>query len=679
MTRDRWGIPHVVAGSVGRMAFLQGRVTAQDRTWQLEHARLRAEGRTAAVLGETCLPWDRMVRRVGLERLARRAYAGLSAESAAFVSAYVDGVNDHLASDEVDLTVPELERTGARPEPWQPWTPLAVFAALHVLFASFPTKLWRRHLDDVVGREVATVFHDEGLWVPGSNAWAVGGGRTASGKPMVGGDPHRSFESPNVYQQVRLSCPAEGIDVAGFTFPGVPGVQHFAHAGDVAWGITNAMADYQDVYEERLEERGDEVWVESPEGWLRAEVHDERVEVRGGDAETVRVVVTHNGPVFHGGPGDEPAFSLRTASMVLGSFGFDTLLPLLRARTAANVESAFASWVEPVNNLVVADVHGDVRHRVVGAVPDRPEENRWRPVPGWKADHRWAGWVHDLPRRTVPPEGQVVTANQRMDESFDRVGVEFAPPARADRITALLDGRDDLDLAAFEEVHADVLAGQPAALARALADLDPGGLGEAARRVRDQVLTWDQHFHADSVGAAAYVAVREALVDRLVASPPFAALADAPYSRVFLAWFLVPVQVYLSLANVLSEEGRAVVPDVEEHLRGALGDVAAGPSPGPWGERHRFQPYHVLGDGLEDPPPLAGDNDCVRCTGTVPGATTAVRGSVARYAWDLAGFHRSGWVVPLGASGDPRDPHHHDQTDAWAGARLVPLEEPPTA
>ena len=187
-----------------------------------------------------------------------------------------------------------------------------------MLFASFPTKLWRRHLDDTVGREVATVFHDEGLWVPGSNAWAVGGARTASGRPMVGGDPHRSFESPNVYVQVRLTCPPEGIDVAGFTFPGVPGVQHFAHAGEVAWGITNAMADYQDVYEEHLERRGDEVWWEGPEGWARAQAHREVVEVRDGDAEEVEVVVTGNGPVFHGEVGDDHVLSLRAASIVLG-------------------------------------------------------------------------------------------------------------------------------------------------------------------------------------------------------------------------------------------------------------------------------------------------------------------------------------------------------------------------
>jgi penicillin amidase len=259
-------------------------------------------------------------------------------------------------------------------------------------------------------------------------------------------------------------------------------------------------------------------------------------------------------------------------------------------------------------------------------------------------------------------------------EGYDRIGVEFAPPGRADRITALLDARDGLTPADFAAVHADTLAGQPSALLDAVRRVDVEALGDEARQVLADVLAWDQHFDADSLGAGLFVAVRDALVSRLAGSPPFSRLTAPPYSAVFAAWFLVPVQVYLSLANVLGDEGRAVVPDVDRHLVETLEEVAAGERPGPWGERHRYQPYHALGALLDDPPPLAGDNDCVRCTGTVPGASVAVRGSVARYVWDLAGLDRSGWAVPMGASGDPRDPHHRDQMEAWVGAEMLGIE-----
>ena len=667
--RDGWGIPHVVGGDVGEVAYLQGRSAAHDRAWQLEHGRLKAEGRTASLLGPAAVTWDEFARRARLAELGERAFGALSEETRAFLDRYVDGVNDGLA--EVG-EVAELASLGARPGRWSASTPLAVFAAHHVLFATFPAKLWRRHAERVVGEAMADAFDHEGLWGAGSNSWVVGGERTASGLPLLAGDPHRTFESPNAYQQVRLTCtdPDDTFDVVGFTFPGVPGVQHFAHAGTVAWGITNAMGDYQDLYVERLERRADSVWAEGPSGWAAADVVVERIEVRGAPSVDVEVVVTERGPVVVGGPDEPESFSLRTPSYALGELGFDALLPLLRARRTADVVAALERWVEPVNNLLVADVDGDVRQQVVGRVPDRAEDNRRRPVPGWQPDGVWRGWVA-LPGQPVPADGHLVTANHRLNEQFDRVGVDFAPSGRADRIDALLSGRSGLTTEDMAAIHRDVLAGQPAPLVGAVARLT--GLSGAAAALQTEIGSWDQQLRADCTTASAYVFVRDALVDRLASLPELADLrCGSPYGELYEPWFVLTGQLFLALPNLLSERGRRLVPAIDALLADALEAVAAD-RPGPWGERHRYRPLHALGHRLGEEPGLAGDNDCVRCTGALPGSDTAYRGSVARYVWDLAGVEHSGWVVPLGASGDPTDPHHHDQMSAWVAGTLLPL------
>jgi penicillin G amidase len=373
------------------------------------------------------------------------------------------------------------------------------------------------------------------------------------------------------------------------------------------------------------------------------------------------------------------AYSLRVPADVLGDLGFDALVPLLRARTVDDVLAAFDRWVEPVNNLLVADDGGRVRQRVVGRVPRRHEDNRWEPVPGDSVEHAWRGWV-DLPGRDVEPGEHLVTANQRMT-GFDEVGVEFSSSARADRIHALLQGREDLTVADCEQIHGDVLAGQPAHLHLALAGLH--GLDGEAERLRNEILAWDQRFTVDSREAAAYVAVREELVRRIARSEQLTGLDASPYPALLDRWTAVETQVYLSLANLLSDEGLALLPRRDELLRQAVEAVATGATPhsaaATWGERHRYCPPHaldVLGSrhGTAGGTPLAGDNDCVRCAGLVPGTAVAVRGSVARYAWDLGGIPASGWVVPQGVDGRPGHPHHADQLPWWAEARLLAVE-----
>ena len=492
----------------------------------------------------------------------------------------------------------------------------------------------------------------------GSNAWAVGGARTRSGAPLIGGDPHRVFEAPGVYSQVRLAT--DELDVLGFTFPGVPGVQHFAHAGSVAWAITNAVADYQDVYEESLDDVVDG--------------HEETVEVRGADAVTVEVWATERGPLFEVDRERGRGLALRDAPTVLGDLGFGALLPLLRSRTVDDVDRALDAWVAPVNNVVIADDAGSVRFRNAGRVPVRAEANRRGIVPGRGGD-TWSGWV-ELPRYDVPPDGQVVTANERRGSESEPIGTEFASPHRAERIHALLRGRDDLTVADFAAVHGDALTLGAAPLQRLLGELTAGPAGEA---VRQTILAWDGVMATDSAGAAAFAAWRSALARRISAEPVLAPLLDDTDHGALLAPYLsLTASVGLAL-EPLAAAGTPFGIDVRRLAVEALDDAAG--HPGAWGETHVLATTHAF--DLADPDfeapelpltPVAGDVDTVRCTGWLPGLTDeAYRGSVARYAWDLGDRGRSGWVVPLGASGDPGSPHHHDQLGAWAEARLLPV------
>ena len=542
--RDPYGVPHVRAGSVSELAAGQGEVTARDRSWQLEFLRRRATGTTAELFGAPALPWDRLARRTRIAETARRAHARLRPETAAFVASYVAGVNDGLHAGS-----PEFDQVGARPASWQPWTPLAVFLAQHLLFANLGSKLWTARAREVLGDDARLLSH-EGPHSSGSNAWAVGGDRTASGFPLIGGDPHRMIESPGVYQQVRLSC--DEFDVLGFAFPGVPGVQHFAHAGDVAWAITNAGADYQDVYAERLRRTSDGVEALGPDGWAPADLRVETIGVAGRADEEIEVVATDRGPLFDGSVDTGRGLSLRSASTVLGDLGFDAILPLLHARTADDVMTALDDWVEPVNNVVAADRDGAVRYRVAGRVPVRAEANRRGVVDAADPGAAWTGWLEELPHHDVPPDGQVVTANERRGPESEPIGTVFAAPHRAARIHQLLDGRTGLTATDFAAIHDDSLLLTAPLFQDLVRGVEPGPAGIP---VRAEILAWDGRMEATSRGAAAFAAWRSAFTIRLAAEPVLAPLAEPiTDDPVLAAWLGLTERIGRALESLVVAE-----------------------------------------------------------------------------------------------------------------------------
>ncbi|MEV8093625.1 penicillin acylase family protein [Kitasatospora sp. NPDC085879] len=670
--RDAHGIPHLRADDPLELAHLQGRNAAADRAWQIEVERHRAHGTSAAFLGADALGWDVFARQARLADTARRCYDALAPETAEWVRAYVDGVNTGLA--ETGHRAPEFATAGTTPGHWEPWTPLAVWLSHHILFAGFPSKLWRDRVARALGEEHTELFATDGPGTSGSNGWLIAGERTASGAPLIAGDPHRFIEDPGIYQQIRLACPE--YDVIGLAVPGVPGIGHFGHTGGVAWAITNAMADYQDLYRERLRRTdgpdGPRVEALGPDGWQPATAHHETVEVAGAEPVEIEIVETDRGPVIVGGTdGDAETLSLRHPPRADAELGFDALPALLRARTVADVDRAFDRWVEPVNVVQAADTDGGLLHRVAGAVPLRPRANSLRPVPAWDAGHTWRG-RRPMPRAEV--HGAAVMANQRGLAA--PLGVEFAPPHRADRIADLLAAPVSWTPADMAVVHMDTHVASAAPLLDLLAGLD--GLSPAAEKLRDRLLAWDRRMAADSVDAARYAALRSAVVRRFAAEPALAGLAGAsPYPELFLPWLALLPRVAFALETLLADDRLPGV-DRAELVRAAVEEAAGADSGETWGATHRLAPWQALpgadGGPDEDWPGLGGDHDCVLSTSSVPGLTDrSARGSAARYVWDLADRDDSRWVVPFGASGLPGHPHRRDQLPLWLSGGLVPV------
>lgn len=711
LRRDRWGIAHVTAADRTAAFTAQGYCAAADRMWQMEFDRLKAAGRWSEVVGASGVREDTFFRRIGIEAAAQRDWEGLSDDTKAMTIAYAAGVNQWL-SENADELPAEFGHHPFAPAPWEPWHCSAVYKVRHVFMGTLMRKLWRGAVARSAGPDLARRMRGEpGAATPivpangpavdllegaaealaasvevlagipdvdgASNSWAIHGSRTASGKPLLAGDPHRGIEFPNVYYQFHMAC--DEFDVIGLSFPGVPGFAHFGHNADVAWCITHAMADDTDVYVEAADDVTDR--------------RHEMIAVRDGEPVEITCGASPRGPFILGDIETGPVLCTNWTGLTADTT-LECLLPMLLAGSCGELEEAVRDWVIPANSLLTADTAGDISYKVRGRIIERPPANRWAPVPGDR-EHSWDGLepvpFDDLQHWRNPARGFLVTANNRISDHGPYISLDFAPPSRHDRIVELLGEIRSATVDDMTVIHSDVQSLSAPDVCRIIADLQPAtDLGLAAR---DIVAAWDHRLTADSIGSVVYAAFRQAWateVDhRSGARSPELGEAGWPRtldaSRMLLdastnllltgGWDLLPgIQTEDELGVVLS----GLLDKTVAELATTMGDD---PTQWRWGDQHVMLSPHPLAAARPQAADLAlpvtgvpGDGETVRAgsLATMYGLRSYA-GSVARYVFDIADWDNSGWIVPHGVSGVRGSGHDLDQRGAWLACELIPM------
>ncbi|MDB4896917.1 MAG: penicillin amidase [Firmicutes bacterium] len=723
--RDSLGVPHIKASCANDAFFGQGFAHAEDRLWQMDCDRRRAQGRWAEYAGPAGVASDRLMRRLRLAETARRDYAQATPETRAMLDAYAAGVNAFLAG--TDRLPAEYALLGARPEAWEPWHGLALYKGRHVVMGVWEAKLFRARLVRQVGLARMLALYpygrpDELLVLPpdttydgpagvaldelaeavaaldwlkdedgGSNNWVVAGSRTASGKPLLAGDPHRAVDVPNVYYQNHIAC--DTFDATGLSFPGLPALPHFGHNGRVAWCITHAQADTQDLFVERFDPENPSRYLFQGE-WRDAEVRREIIQVRGAAPVAVDITVTHHGGVVAGNPADGCAITMRYTATLAENPGWNCLLPMLTARSCAELDGVMCDWVDPVNNLLSTDVDGNIAYRMRGLLPMRPLANAWLPVPGWTGEHEWQGMVPyaELPHLVNPACGYIVTANNRIvgADYPHYISISYSADFRARRIVERLRHATGLTPADMAAIHADVLSLPALQFLRLLGRVQPRTAAGAQAKALLQ--KWNGQILAESAAAAIYNLMREELTGAVL-RPLLGPLEPTAYQLAGRGGPALVTTFRQRIFDLVERDDRSLLADganwddlLTEALERAvtkLQELFGEPMHGwLWGLLHQLRPAHALAAAFPDEAhrlqPIAaamdGDNDTVQAAGYIPATGfTVTIASVARYLFDVADWERSGWVVPHGASGEPDSAHFADQAPAWRAHTLHPM------
>ena len=735
--RDRLGIPHMRAEDRLDAFFAQGFVTAQDRLWHMEYDRRRGRGRWAEVVGDRALEQDKLMRRFRLTASARADYRVVDGQTKAVFDAYASGVNAFIQGP---YPLPaEYKIAGIEPEPWQPWDGLIVYKVRHILMGVFESKVWRARMVREMGPEKAAKLFpgyepghlqiltpgseyagplDDGLkelaegaaalnylseMDSGSNSWAISGTSTASGKPLLAGDSHRALDTPNTYYQNRVACPE--FDVAGLSFPGVPGFPHFGHNRWVAWCVTHTAADYQDLYIERFKEDEPNKYLYKDQ-WLEARTFDETVKSSSGREETFTVTVTRHGPVISGllpqpstsgsGQGEElTGLAFKYTATERPSAWPGILWRMLRARDAQELAESQKDWVDPCNNFVYADVNGNIGYLCRGRIPQRSRVNGWLPVPGWTGEHEWGADIpfDYTPRSVNPTEGYIATANNRPvgDDYPYYIAVDFTPEFRARSVTQGLKSLEKPGAKDMAKVHSQRVSLPSLAYLALMQQVEPhDALSTDAKK---RLLGWQGEMDAHRVEPTIYSAMRDALLKEVLQNNLTPSLAEAAWHPADRGLGSFGNRLKARLVGMVSNDDRSLLTEGDTWPAALSRALAAGvaalqdrlggdPEQWRWEVEHQARPRHTLSDAfpelasLLDPPaiPASGDGDTPLAGGYSPSAPATITSlSVARYAYDLSDWNNSLWTVPLGSSGHPGSPHYHDQSETWRKVEMAPM------
>ena len=727
ITRDIHGIPHVTGSNSYDAFFGQGFATAQDRLWHMEFDRRKAFGRWAELVGKAGLESYITMRKFQIENSVLKDLPNMNAETTSMLEAYSAGVNAFINST---ATLPvEYKLTNSKPEPWSPKDSLGVYKVRHIMMGVFEGKYWRAQLINHLGAEKTSDLikgYQQGhlLIVPpldtytgpvldgleslrsaiesiawmqedpeaGSNSWALHGSKTISGKPLLAGDPHRGLDTPNCYYQNQITCP--DFDVVGLSFPGCPGFPHFGHNEKVAWCVTHAMADYQDLYIEKFAPNSNGTTYQWKDKELDVESKEDTVKISGLSDHQITLKSTKHGPIISENTSGTRGIAFKYTSIASINHGFEALIPQMTASSVSEADQAMEKWVDPCNNYMFVDVHGDIQYLNRGEVPVRTNENAWFPVPGWTGEHEWEGNIpfEKMPRSINPENGFIVTANNKIigDQFPYYMALDYAPEFRAKRIVERIEGLDKATVEDMVSIHSERTSVPASVYVPHILNLD--NLNPLQAQAQEILRNWLYAMDPDSTAPSIYSAFRWKLHVKVIGSL-LGPLADqalvsggrgAPTHMNHLA---------IRLIEGLKNDDPSLLPDGEtwdatitqafvegvEYLRETMGED---PESWAWGKLHYTNPTHTLADifynhkDLLNPPsvPMGGDGDTPQAGSFAMSKPFVMTGmSVARYVFDPSDWDNSRWIVPLGSSGHPGSPHYSDQTEIWSKVQVIKM------
>jgi penicillin G amidase len=735
--RDGHGVPTIDATSLDDLFFAQGFVTAQDRLWQMDMMRRFAAGEISEILGDEFLPHDREQRILGIRVAARKALEVASAQNRDHFEAYARGVNAYIETHRERLPI-EFRILRYSPRPWAPEDSTLIASQMvkdlnhypyrdaldrekilaklgpeltadlyvNISWHDRPPTVMRVGLDRKLDRDIdeenpprrppassvastGTEFqslastsesHSDDRMVVGSNNWVVSGAHTVSSKPLLSNDMHLGHQMPNLWYEAHLHC--GNFDAAGVTLPGLPYVI-VGHNQRIAWGFTNVGPTVEDVYVETFNPTGK---YQTPEGWKTPEHRSEIIHVKGKQDVTVDVALTRHGPIITElVPGETRKLALR---WTLYDGTHDPFFEVDSAQNWEQFRTAFSVFDAPGQNVVFADVDGNIGYQATGKIPIRASGDGSLPENGSDNSHEWTGYIpfDKLPSVYNPPSGIITTANGRIapDGYPYSISTGWEAPWRTARIYRVLESGKKFSAADMLALQTDVYSDADRFFAeRFVYSVDHAKKPSPRTHQAAEILRgWDGRMTADSAAPTIAYRARSELARLLLEPKLGAAPTDPRQIEALLSWKTYSwgmgsvwlenavhhqpqswlPEAYSSYDELLAAAVEAAVSGHQESRDQAPRDLAAWK----WGAFRPLEIQHpILGrvpllqrwtePGVQ---PQSGSGYTVK-------AVSRSHGPSERLTVDLSDLDQTTLNLVTGEAGNFLSPYYMDQWKAW--------------
>lgn len=746
IVRDHSGINHIYASNEHDLFFAQGYAAARDRLFQLEMWRRQATGTVAELLGRRELERDIGTRLFKYRGDVNRELTHYHPRGVAIVGAFVQGVNAYIDETvrNPKLLPMEFRVLGTKPGRWTPEVVLSRHQGLlgnveaelnygRAVSAIGPTAVKRIayfhpgdpdiRLDTAINGSLLaapilaryeafhsplrfrasddsepSIDHDELSseidWPTslgdspqrldiGSNNWVVSGKRTASGRPILANDPHRTQSVPSLRYWVHLVAP--GWNVIGGGEPEIPGVS-IGHNEYGAWGLTIFETDGEDLYVYKTNPSNRrEYWYAGR--WEPMRLVHESIPVKGEAPVDVELAYTRHGPVVYEDAANHVAYAVRAAWLEPGGAPYLASLRMDQARTWDEFRDACAFSNIPGENMVWADRTGTIGWQAVGIAPVRRNWSGLVPVPG-DGRYEWAGFlpIKEKPHVANPRAGFIATANNDLIPNgyahMDAVGFEWADPFRWLRISEVLDTARAITVDDMARLQTDYQSIPARELVPLLGHVRSSS--DATERARQLLLSWHYVLDTASVPAGIYEAWFRRLnanVRRLVvpasAQPYFRSVSATR----LIEWLRTPPREFGP--NPAAARDSLLIKSLDEAVADLARRFGANTASWRWGQPtyHHITITHPLSPVVDaatrarlDLGPASRGGDAYT-PGATGGGDNQTSGASFRIVIDVSDWEKTLGINNPGQSGNPDDRHYRDLFSLWAADRyfVVPF------